>query len=516
VAYIPTLQGARWENWRGDWVIASVEANDRLALPSDGPALDRKQWRAKPSLAPKFLPVLDRIKTLASGRLTSMHVVGDFLKRRIAPLQRRARLCRWFTGSNDISRIQRGPGTDLSWDELEVRVKGITGESFIPESLILPKGIPALCDDPGLRTAILATLPTLDESGMAVRQTGGRDPHCGIRISDASAGGPQLAGVAPSAPAAAPRPLDKGKGAASSSSALGGTGGQRKRGDTVYAAPTGRLLRTPPPPPMGTRRPAPRSVRGLLVGPRRLAPRPRARRGASVLHHHHHHRRVRHRHHHLGAISPRGTSNSSNDSSNNNNSGRPASRVAGKYRAPSECNPFFPLVYLSCRRVLTHPLFVRASSPFAPKVAPPPPPAAAIETAPLAPPAPAGGPVPAAPTSSGAAATEGVPTAPTVTTTSTTAMSSSTLSAAAEEAPTMPVPAIEVDAGGASSSIPSPTPEKTEVVLGRRLWFGAEPEAAPVPLPRVLSRAHQALHETEVVILREWEALEAEHQCLSV
>jgi hypothetical protein len=248
VAYIPTLQGARWENWRGDWVIASVEANDRLALPSDGPALDRKQWRAKPSLAPKFLPVLDRIKTLASGRLTSMHVVGDFLKRRIAPLQRRARLCRWFTGSNDISRIQRGPGTDLSWDELEVRVKGITGESFIPESLILPKGIPALCDDPGLRTAILATLPTLDESGMAVRQTGGRDPHCGIRISDASAGGPQLAGVAPSAPAAAPRPLDKGKGAASSSSALGGTGGQRKRGDTVYAAPTGRLLRTPPPP----------------------------------------------------------------------------------------------------------------------------------------------------------------------------------------------------------------------------------------------------------------------------
>jgi hypothetical protein len=39
-------------------------------------------------------------------------------------------------------------------------VKRITGESFIPESLILPQGIPALCDDPELRTAILATLPT--------------------------------------------------------------------------------------------------------------------------------------------------------------------------------------------------------------------------------------------------------------------------------------------------------------------------------------------------------------------
>jgi hypothetical protein len=188
--YIPSLGGARWENWRADWVIASAEANDRLILPSDGPALDRKQWRAKPSLAPEFLPVLDMIKTLATGGLTSMHMVNDFLKRRITPLQRRARLCCWFTGSNDIGRIQRGPGTDLSWEELELLVKGITGESFIPESLILPQGIPAPCDNPGLRTTILASQLTLDESGVAVRQTGGRDPHHGIRISDAPAGGP--------------------------------------------------------------------------------------------------------------------------------------------------------------------------------------------------------------------------------------------------------------------------------------------------------------------------------------
>jgi hypothetical protein len=95
-------------------VISSAEANDRLVLPSDGPALDWKQWRAKPSLAPEFLPVLDRIKTLETDGLTSMHMVGDFLKRQVTPLQRRARLCCWFTGSNDIGRIQRGPGTNLS------------------------------------------------------------------------------------------------------------------------------------------------------------------------------------------------------------------------------------------------------------------------------------------------------------------------------------------------------------------------------------------------------------------
>jgi hypothetical protein len=138
VVYIPTFGGARWQNWRNDWVIASVEANDRLVLPSNGPALDRKEWRTKSSLSLQFLPILDRIKGLATGGLTSMHVVGDLLKRRIAPLQRRPRLCCWFTGPNDIIRIQRGPGTDLSWDELAVLVGGITGETFVPESLILP------------------------------------------------------------------------------------------------------------------------------------------------------------------------------------------------------------------------------------------------------------------------------------------------------------------------------------------------------------------------------------------
>jgi hypothetical protein len=158
VAYISTFDGARWQNWRGDWVIASAEVNDRLVLPSNGPALDRKHWRTKPSLSPKLLPVLDIIKTLATGGLTSMHVVRDFMKCRIAPLQRRARLCCSFTGSNDIGRIQRGSGTDLSWEELELLVKGITGSSFVPESLILIQDIPTLCDDPGLRSAVLAML----------------------------------------------------------------------------------------------------------------------------------------------------------------------------------------------------------------------------------------------------------------------------------------------------------------------------------------------------------------------
>jgi hypothetical protein len=150
VTYIATLGGTRWENWRNDWVIASAEVNDYLALQSDVPRLDRKQWRVKPCLVPEFGPVLDRIKELAVGGLTSMHVLGDFLKRRVMPLQGRPRLCCWFTGLNDIGRIQRGPGTDLSWEQLEILVKEITGEAFIPEALIPPHGISPLCDNQGL------------------------------------------------------------------------------------------------------------------------------------------------------------------------------------------------------------------------------------------------------------------------------------------------------------------------------------------------------------------------------
>jgi hypothetical protein len=171
-------------------VIASTEANDRLILPTNEPTLDRKQWRAKPSLSPEFQPVLDEIKVLASSGLTLMHVLGDFLKRRIAPLKKKPRLSCWFTGPNDCCRVQRGPDTDLCWNELEILVGGITGEAFVLESLILPQHVTTLCDNQGLRTGMLATLPTLDDKGVAVRQTGDRDPHRGIHIPGIPAGVP--------------------------------------------------------------------------------------------------------------------------------------------------------------------------------------------------------------------------------------------------------------------------------------------------------------------------------------
>jgi hypothetical protein len=71
-----------------------------------------------------------------------------------------------------------------------------------------------------------------------------------------------------------------------------------------------------------------------------------------------------------------------------------------------------------------------------------------------------------------------------------------------------------VGMGGAPSSVPPPTLGSPEVILGRPLRSGTKSEATLTPLPRVLSRAHQALRETEVAIRWEWEVLETEHQRL--
>jgi hypothetical protein len=146
-SYIGTFSSAKWEEWRDDSVIAMTDANDRLELPTEGPLLNSSCWKARPSLPVELDPVLDRVKTLARGGLTSMMVLGDFLRRHIAPLQQRSRMACMFTGVNDCCRIVRGAGSELSSTELEVLIRAMTGEAYTRESLVLPRGIKDLCED---------------------------------------------------------------------------------------------------------------------------------------------------------------------------------------------------------------------------------------------------------------------------------------------------------------------------------------------------------------------------------
>ena len=64
-------------------------------------------------------------------------------------------------------------------------MRAVIGEIFVPKQLILPQGVVPLCEDPSLRAAVLATLPTLDNDSLASRQTGG-DPNRGIQIPGAT------------------------------------------------------------------------------------------------------------------------------------------------------------------------------------------------------------------------------------------------------------------------------------------------------------------------------------------
>jgi hypothetical protein len=184
-AYIAAFSSSKWEDWREGWVIAVTDPHDRLELPEGGPQSDRSTWKARPSIPAELDPVLNRIKKLARSGLTSMMVLGDFLKRRIAPLQHRSRMAYVYTGLNDCCRIARGPGGDFTRAELEAAIRAMTGEAFVPESLVLPSGVKALCEDQALRSTVLASMPTLDEGGLAVRQLGG-DPNRGLQIPGAT------------------------------------------------------------------------------------------------------------------------------------------------------------------------------------------------------------------------------------------------------------------------------------------------------------------------------------------
>jgi hypothetical protein len=84
-SYIRAFSSSKWEDWCEGWVIIEADPHDRLELPTEGPQSDRSTWKAKPLLPEGLVPVLNRVKELARGGLTSMMVLGDFLKRRIAP-----------------------------------------------------------------------------------------------------------------------------------------------------------------------------------------------------------------------------------------------------------------------------------------------------------------------------------------------------------------------------------------------------------------------------------------------
>ena len=80
---------SKWDDWRRDWFYVDVSPHDRLTLPEMAAEPQKSTWEAPPQTDRWMETVLDRIDFLRQAGLTSVMVVADYLRRRLAPLRER-------------------------------------------------------------------------------------------------------------------------------------------------------------------------------------------------------------------------------------------------------------------------------------------------------------------------------------------------------------------------------------------------------------------------------------------
>ncbi|KAF0904706.1 hypothetical protein E2562_036171 [Oryza meyeriana var. granulata] len=84
-------------------------------------------------------------------------VIGNFLWRQLALLQRSSRLARLYTGDRDMTRTHVGASHNWGREELAYMMRVLIGSGNVSANE-LPREDLALCDDPG-RVALQAILP---------------------------------------------------------------------------------------------------------------------------------------------------------------------------------------------------------------------------------------------------------------------------------------------------------------------------------------------------------------------
>ncbi|XP_066161619.1 uncharacterized protein [Oryza sativa Japonica Group] len=159
--YIPCVLRKKWDDWKSDWFYTPLADEARLRLPSQPPA-QASSWRAPVDLGDGYDAVLDRLAGLRSQGLTGAMVYGDYLRRRIAPLQRRARGAWEYTGSEDYMRTHQGVRWDWAPEDFKIVVQRVLNLSSVEASLI-PQGVLPLCSDPD-RASILTIMQAIGAS----------------------------------------------------------------------------------------------------------------------------------------------------------------------------------------------------------------------------------------------------------------------------------------------------------------------------------------------------------------
>nr|CAE04291.2 OSJNBa0083I11.1 [Oryza sativa Japonica Group]CAE04810.2 OSJNBb0022P19.5 [Oryza sativa Japonica Group] len=236
--YIPCVLRKKWDDWKSDWFYTPLADEARLRLPSQPPA-QASNWRAPVDLGDGYDAVLDRLAGLRSQGLTGAMVFGDYLRRRIAPLQRRARGAWEYTGSEDCMRTHRRVKWDWVPEDFKVMIQRVLNLSSAEASLI-PQGVLRLCSDPD-RANILSIMMAVGAS--EERAPKGHDGASGSRKGDQStpgggcASGPRDGGSGGSRPADA-RGKRKQEGTSSPSPPQGGGAARVSSRRPEGAAPT--------------------------------------------------------------------------------------------------------------------------------------------------------------------------------------------------------------------------------------------------------------------------------------
>nr|AAR06377.1 putative retrotransposon protein [Oryza sativa Japonica Group]ABF96345.1 retrotransposon protein, putative, unclassified [Oryza sativa Japonica Group] len=160
--YIPCVLRKKWDYWKSDWFYTPLADEARLRLPSQPPA-QASSWRAAVDLGDGYDAVLDRLAGLRSQGLTGAMVFGDYLRRRIAPLQRRVRGAWEYTGPEDIMRTHQGRKWDWDPEDFRMVVQRVLNLSSLEASLN-PQGVLPLCSDPE-RANILTIMQAVERQG---------------------------------------------------------------------------------------------------------------------------------------------------------------------------------------------------------------------------------------------------------------------------------------------------------------------------------------------------------------
>nr|CAE05290.2 OSJNBa0084N21.8 [Oryza sativa Japonica Group] len=201
--YIPCFLRKKWDDWKSDWFYTPLADEARLRLPSQPPA-QASNWRAPVDLGDGYDAVLDRLAGLRSQGLTGAMVFGDYLRRRIAPLQRRARGAWEYTGSEDCMRTHQGFRWDWAPEDFKIVVQRVLNLSSVEASLI-PQGVLPLYSDPD-RAFILTIMQAVGVS--KERAPRGHDGAGGSRRGEQSTpGGGRASGPRDGGPGSG-RPAD--------------------------------------------------------------------------------------------------------------------------------------------------------------------------------------------------------------------------------------------------------------------------------------------------------------------